>query len=327
MLILIAIALGLLCSLFMPAWATRVFVTFNSIFSNFLSLFIPLLIIGLVAPGIAGLGRGAGRLLLITVGLAYFSTVLAGVFSYACCAVGYPTLLQGFVLQNAAEAGTELSPYFTIEMPPFISVTSALVVAFILGLAASAIEGRNMLGVLNDFRDIVSKVIVKAIIPCLPIYIFGIFLQMGSDSQIGGMLGMFLKVIAFIFGIHIAVLLAIFCIAVLLARKNPLKSLVTMLPAYVTALGTSSSAATIPVTLSQAKKLGVRGDTADFTVPLCATVHMPGSILKLTACAFAISYCSGMPTDAGLFIGFIMMLAITMVAVPGVPGGAIMASL
>ena len=126
---------------------------------------------------------------------------------------------------------------------------------------------------------------------------------------------------------HILLLLFQFCVAGAIAKKNPIKALITMLPAYMTALGTQSSAATIPVTLAQAKKNGVADEVAEFSVPLCATIHLAGSTLKIVACAFAISFMLGMPTNVGLYAGFIMMLGITMVAAPGVPGGAIMASL
>lgn len=326
--ILIAIALGIVCSFFFPGWAVRVFLTFNSIFSNFLGMFIPLLIIGLVAPGIADLGKGAGKLLLITVVLAYSSTVLSGVFSYFSCKLAYPHILgNGLSALSNMDMSNTLTPYFTIEMPAFISVTTALVVAFILGLTTATITGTTMRGFLVDFRDVVTTVITKVIIPCLPLYIFGIFLQMGAEGHVGAVLGAFLKIVGFIFLLHVTELLFLFFVAGPIAHKNPFKALITMLPAYVTALGTASSAATIPVTLQQAIKNGVREETASFTVPLCATIHMPCSILKITAVAYAISLSMGLPSDFGTYFGFIMMLAITMVAAPGVPGGAIMAAL
>jgi len=326
--ILIAIALGIAFSFFFPGWLVRVFLTFNSIFSNFLGMFIPLLIIGLVAPGIADLGKGAGKLLLITVLLAYSSTVLSGAFTYVSCNLAYPHILgDGLSSLGNMDMSNKLLPYFTIEMPPFISVTTALVLAFILGLSTAQLSGTTMRDFLVDFRDIITSVISKVIIPCLPIYIFGIFLQMGAEGHVGAVLGAFLKIVGFIFLLHVTELVFLFLVAGGVSKKNPFKALVTMLPAYVTALGTSSSAATIPVTLQQAIKNGVRSETASFTVPLCATIHMPCSILKITAVAYAISLSMGLPCDFGTYIGFIMMLGITMVAAPGVPGGAIMAAL
>jgi Na+/H+-dicarboxylate symporter len=184
-----------------------------------------------------------------------------------------------------------------------------------------------MKGFLVDFRDIITRVITTVIIPCLPLYIFGIFLQMGAEGHVGAVLSAFLKIVGFIFLLHATELVFLFLVAGAVTRRDPFHALITMLPAYVTALGTASSAATIPVTLQQAIKNGVRPETAGFTVPLCATIHMPCSILKITAVAYAISLSMGLPCDFGTYIGFIMMLAITMVAAPGVPGGAIMAAL
>ena len=326
--ILIAIVLGILCSLFFPTWAARVFVTFNSIFGNFLGMFIPLLIIGLIAPAIADLGKGAGKLLLITIAIAYLSTILAGFFSYFTCRATYPALLGNSVkaLGEMDMAGS-LKPFFTIEMPAFISVTTALVFAFLLGLGMSLIPGTTLNKAMHDFRGVIEVVIAKFIIPILPLYIFGIFLQLGAEGNVGPVLGTFAKIILIIVVMHVTVLLLQFLIAGAIAKKNPFRSLVTMLSAYVTALGTQSSAATIPVTLASAKKNGVSEPVADFVIPLCATIHMPCSILKITACAYAISLGMGLATDPALYIGFVMMLAITMVAAPGVPGGAIMASL
>ena len=299
--ILAAIILGILCSLFFPAWAVRTFLTFNGIFSNSLGMFIPLLIIGLVAPAIADLGKGAGKLLLITVAIAYFSTVTVGLVSYFTCKLTFPHILgDSLGSLSGFDAAKSFEPFFTIEMPAFINVTTALVVAFVLGLGCSAIKGGAMKSVLDDFRDIIMMTIRNVIIPCLPVFIFGIFLKMGAEGQVASVMGMFVKVVIVIIALHIAVLVCQFLIAGAISGKRPLKSLVTMLPAYVTALGTQSSA---------------------------ATIHMPCSILKIVACSLAVSMSMGMPTDFGLFFQFILMLAITMVAAPGVPGGAIMAAL
>ena len=327
--VLIAIALGILCSFFFPDALTRVFITVNSIFSNFLGLFIPIIILGLIAPGIFELGKGAGRLLLITAGIAYLSTVLSGLFSFATCRVTYPSLLGGAVtsLGGIDMAANDLKPYFTIEMPPLMSVTTSLVLAFVIGLSLIGIRGDSFRNVMLELREIVFLVIRKVIIPILPVFIFGIFLEMGAEGNVGPVLGMFLKIIVIIFVMHVTVLVLQFCIAGAVARKNPFKALWTMLPAYVTALGTQSSAATIPVTRAQAIKNGVDPDVADFVVPLCATIHMSCSILKIVACAYAISLSMGLDTSFGTYAGFILMLGITMIAAPGVPGGAIMAAL
>lgn len=326
--IIIAIILGIVCSLFFPTFLVRFFATINSIFSNFLGFVIPLIILGLVAPSISDLGKGAGKLLLITVAIAYGSTVFSGFFSYFTCRWSYPMIIdQDPSFANIDTASSSISPFFTVDMPPLMSVTTALIFAFVLGLGLTAVMGTTLKSVLNEFRDLVNSVISKAIIPVLPLYIFGIFLVIGSEGQVGSVLGLFMKVILVIFAMHVVLLLIQFIIAGAISKKNPFKALVTMLPAYVTALGTQSSAATIPVTLAQAKKNGVSEDIADFVIPLCATVHLAGSILKIVACAYAITWMMGMPSDISVYAGFICMLGIIMVAAPGVPGGAIMAAL
>ena len=327
--VLIAIALGIICSFFFPDGLTRCFITFNSIFSNFLGLFIPIIILGLIAPGIFELGKGAGKLLLITAGIAYLSTILSGLFSSTTCRFTYPSLLGGAVasLGGIDMDANDLKPFFTIEMPPLMSVTTSLVLAFVIGLSLIAVKGDYFKGVMLELRELVFLVIKKVIIPILPLFIFGIFLEMGAEGNVGPVLGMFLKIILIIFVMHVTVLVLQFCIAGAIAHKNPFKALVTMLPAYVTALGTQSSAATIPVTRAQALKNGVDPDVADFVVPLCATIHMSCSILKIVACAYAISLSMGLDISFGTYAGFILMLGITMIAAPGVPGGAIMAAL
>ncbi len=327
--VLIAIALGVICSFFFPAWLVRCFITFNGIFSNFLGLFIPIIILGLIAPGIFELGKGAGRLLLITAGIAYLSTILSGLFSYGTCRLTYPALLgdAAVSLGSIDMEANDLKPFFTVEMPPLMSVTTALVLAFVIGLSLIAIHGVTFRNLMLELRELVFLVIKKVIIPVLPLFIFGIFLEMGAEGNVGPVLGMFLKIIIVIFLMHVIVLVLQFCIAGAISGKNPFKALWTMLPAYVTALGTQSSAATIPVTRAQAIENGVNPDVADFVIPLCATIHMSCSILKIVACAYAISLSMGLDVSFGTYLGFILMLGVTMIAAPGVPGGAIMAAL
>lgn len=327
--IIIAIILGIFCSMFFPDAITRIFITINGIFGNFLGFAIPLIILGLVAPGIAELGNGAGKLLGITALIAYGSTLFAGFFSFFTCEWSYPMILtKSDALADMGDlAVAGIQPYFTVDMPPVMGVTTSLVMAFVLGLGLSAVKGDSFKNVLIEFRSLVTILIEKAIIPFLPLYIFGIFLKIGAEGQVSTILQLFLKVIIVIFVMHVLLLLIQFTIAGIVSKKNPIKALVTMLPAYMTALGTQSSAATIPVTLAQAKKNGVSDEIADFVVPLCATVHLSGSILKIVACAYAILWMMGMPCGVDIFAGFICMLGITMVAAPGVPGGAIMAAL
>ena len=325
--IIIAIIAGIGIGLISPDWIIRIFLTFNGIFSQFLGFAIPLIILGLVTTAIADIGKGAGKMLLLTVAIAYGSTILAGVISYLTGAAIFPSMIDSSSSPDAISSAKELTPYFSVNIPPLMNVMTALVLAFVLGLGLAALKTDTLKNAAHDFENIIVKTIKTAIIPLLPLYIFGIFLNMTYAGQVFGILTVFIKIIGIIFLIHIGILLLQFCIAGGFAKKNPFKLLWTMMPAYFTALGTQSSAATIPVTLEQTKKNGVSEDIAGFTIPLCATIHMSGSTLKIVACALALMIMKDMPYDFGMFAGFICMLAITMVAAPGVPGGAIMASL
>ena len=326
--ILIAIALGVLLGNILTLPWVRIFITFNSIFGQFLGFIIPLIILGLVTPAIADIGKGAGKLLLITVGIAYADTVVAAILSYATGSTFFPSLIgNGSQTLETVEKSAEILPYFTINIPATIDVMSALVLSFIVGLGI-AYGGHTVLrGATNEMKAIIVGVIERVIIPLLPVYIFGIFLNMTFSGDVMRMMTVFAKIIVVIFALHIFVLLYQYLIAGAIVRKNPFRLLANMFPAYLTALGTSSSAATIPVALKQTLKNGVSEGVAGFVIPLCATVHLSGSAMKITACAFTIALLEGLPTDFPLFLHFIMVLAIFMVAAPGVPGGAVMASL
>lgn len=325
--IIIAIAAGIVSGFFVPEWVVRLFITFNGVFSQFLGFIIPLIIFGLVTPAISDIGNKAGKMLLITVAIAYGSTVFAGLLSYLTGAALFPGMIHNAGTLAALEDTVELTPFFTVNIPPVMGVMTALVLAFTLGLGLAAIDRPTLKDAIHDFEQVIVKTIKTAIIPVLPVYIFGIFLNMTYAGQVFSILTVFIKIIGIIFLIHIFILLIQFIIAGGFAKKNPFKLLWTMLPAYFTALGTQSSAATIPVTLQQTRKNGVSEDVAGFVIPLCSTIHMSGSTLKIVACALALMITQGMPYDFGMFLGFILMLGITMVAAPGVPGGAIMASL
>jgi Na+/H+-dicarboxylate symporter len=325
--IIIAIVLGIGAGLIAPAWFIRIFLTFNGIFSQFLGFAVPLIILGLVTTAIADIGKTAGRMLLLTVAIAYGSTVFAGLASYLTGAALFPSMIDSGTSLASVTGKEELAPFFNVTIPPLMNVMTALVLAFMLGLGLASLDKDTLKKAAHDFEEIIIKTIKAAIIPLLPLYIFGIFLNMTYVGQVFGILTVFIKIIGIIFLIHIAILILQFCIAGAASGKNPFRLLWNMMPAYFTALGTQSSAATIPVTLEQTRKNGVSEDIAGFTVPLCATIHMSGSMLKIVACALALMIMKGMPYDFGMFLGFICMLAITMVAAPGVPGGAIMAAL
>ena len=325
--ILIAIVLGIIIGQVFPLGLVRIFETFNAIFSQFLGFCIPLIIVGLVTIAIADIGRGAGKMLLVTVLLAYGCTLLAGFLSLFTGLSFFPSLItSGVPLEEIAEAqGVE--PYFSVKIPPVMDVMTSLVLAFVLGLGAASLKTDYLKNVARDFQQIIIKTISSVILPLLPLYIFGIFLNMTHTGQVFSILVVFIKIIGIIFALHILWLILLYVVAGGIVHRNPFKLLWNMLPAYFTALGTQSSAATIPVTLEQAKKNGVSNEVAGFVIPLCATIHLSGSMLKIVACALALMIMQGMPYSFGMFAGFICMLGITMVAAPGVPGGAIMAAL
>lgn len=323
--ILLAIILGVAVGMFLPSEIVRVFVTFNSIFGNFLNFLIPLIIVGLITPGISELGKAAGKWLAVTALIAYGSTIFAGFMAFGSSMAVLPRLLSGKHIQAVDNPEDSMfQPYFTIEMPPLLSVMTALVLAFVVGVGITRIKSDALFKGFVELRDIVIAVIEKIIIPLLPLYIFGIFLNMTNSGQAFEVIVTFLGVVVFVFILTVILLLIQYGVAGIVSHKNPLKMLKTMLPAYMTALGTSSSAATIPVTLRQARKMGVSEAVSAFTIPLFATIHLAGSTVKITSFAIAVIMLSGGMISPHLMVGFILMLGITMVAAPGVPGGAIM---
>lgn len=325
--IVIAIVMGILIGNVLPEGWVRVFVTFNYVFSQFLGFMIPLIIIGLVAPAIADIGKAAGRLLLLTVGLAYADTIIAGLLAFATGTMLFPMLIDTEASTAAIEKADALVPYFQLNIPAILDVMAALVSSFVVGIGVAYTDSPILKKGFSEFRTIIEKAIQVAIIPLLPLYIFGIFLGMTFTGEAYHIIAVFAKIICIIFVLHIVILMYEFLIAGGLSRKNPLRLLMNMLPAYFTALGTSSSAATIPVTLRQTKKNGVSDEIASFCVPLCATIHLSGSMMKITCCALTVCLIGGLPHDFPLFLHFIMLLGVCMVAAPGVPGGAVMAAL
>jgi Na+/H+-dicarboxylate symporter len=325
--IIIAIILGILCSLFFPDWLGRVFVTFNGLFSNFLDLFIPVLIFALITPAIAGIGKGAGKWLGITAGIAYASTIISGFIAFGIAAASYNWLLGDKKLDTLADIDEgALSAYFDIEMPAPFEVMTALILAFCIGLAMTAVKSDVLYTGVRELEGIVMKVIKVFVIPLLPIFVFGTFLGMGMNGTLLDVIGTFIKVLVLATVMTILLLIAQYLFTGAVTGKNPFKALWNMMPAYATALGTSSSAATIPVTLECAKKNDVSDNVAGFTVPLCATIHLAGSMMKITLFSLAVIHMFDLDISAGKFIGFMFLLGIMMVAAPGVPGGAIMAA-
>ncbi|MFT9849242.1 dicarboxylate/amino acid:cation symporter [Aneurinibacillus sp. REN35] len=327
--LILAIALGIVIGAFSPKWVIEITSTFNGIFGNFLGFVIPLIIIGFVAPGIGELGKGAGKLLAITTVIAYASTIIAGLLAYFTSSAILPNILEVGSMNMSAKNPEEalVSPLFKVDMPPVMGVMTALLLAFTIGLGIAAIKGDTLKKVMDDFQQIVEKLITNIIIPLLPVHILGIFANMTYAGQVATIMSVFAKVFVMIIVLHIVILLIQYGLSGAVAGGNPFRLLKNMMPAYFTAIGTQSSAATIPVTLRQTKKNGVKEGSAEFVVPLCATIHLSGSTITLVSCAMAVMMLNGMGTSFGALFPFILMLGITMVAAPGVPGGAVMAAL
>ena len=324
--ILAGIAIGKMKVLFV----VELLATFNNIFGSFLGFIIPLIIIGFVAPGIGNLGKSAGKLLGGSTILAYVSTIIAGSFAYVVDTNLFPKLLNvgSFILHDTTNPEEALvKSLINIKIAPLMDVMTALVLAFVLGLGIAYLKEDTVKKFMDEFQLIVEGTIKSVIIPLLPFHISGIFANMTYAGKVEMIIAVFAKVFVVIIILHILILLFQYTVAGSLNGKNPISLIRNMLPAYFTAVGTQSSAATIPVTLAQTKKNGANDGIAEFTVPLFATIHLSGSTITLTSCSLAIMMLEGMNFSFSSYFGFILMLGVTMVAAPGVPGGAVMAAL
>ncbi|MCZ2260475.1 dicarboxylate/amino acid:cation symporter [Sporosarcina sp. G11-34] len=335
--IIIAIGLAVILGLLLPnipvigeaftSWFVSLAATFNMIFGGFLNFIVPLIIIAFIAPGIAKLGKGSGKLLGIAALIAYASTIAAGILAYFTAS----TLLPKFIgsvgegnIEDAARVAGEA--FFELEMTPIMGVMSALLLAFLFGIGMASIGSKSLLDVFEEFNVLIEKVITFVIIPLLPFHIFGIFLNMTYTGEVARVLSVFAVVFAMIIILHLVMLTIQYTVAGSVSKQSPLFLMKTMAPAYFTALGTQSSAATIPVTLRQARKTGASDKVTDFTIPLFATIHLSGSTITLVSCSIGVMIMNGVPVEFSSYLPFIFMLGVTMIAAPGVPGGAVMAA-
>ncbi|MCC5934406.1 MAG: dicarboxylate/amino acid:cation symporter [Candidatus Cyclonatronum sp.] len=326
--LIIGIIAGILVGLFLPEWIGRLLYTFTHLFGQFLVFMVPLIIVGFIAAGIAELGAKAGKLLAGTAGLAYGSTVLAGVLAYFVSTGIIPRFIEH---GDVGESTSGLAPFLEISTPPIFGVMTALVTAFVFGLGINYLKQKEnrtaLFNWMDEFRSIIVLVITKVIIPFLPLHIAGIFADMAASGEAFQTLAVFARVFLVIIGTHLLWIITQYTIAALRTGVNPFKAIRQMLPAYTTALGTMSSAATIPVTLASVKSNGVSDRTAEFVVPLSATIHLAGSTITLVACSVAVLILNGITPEFGMFFQFILLLGVTMIAAPGVPGGAVVAAI
>jgi Na+/H+-dicarboxylate symporter len=330
--LLIAIVIGILLGSFAPEPFNRLVITASTLFSSFLRFVIPLMILAFVTMGIADLSQGAGKLLCITAGISYGSSLVSGTLAFLTAINLFPSFMNPALLASIGnpEEGM-LSPVFTLPLAPPLDVTAAVVLAFILGLCISSMRGRELqdalYGPVKEFAAIIDKVLHKAIIPLLPLYICGTFVNMTVSGQTFVILNILWKVFLTVIILHLGYLLVLFLISGSLAKKNPFVLMKNQIPGYLSAVGTQSSAATIPVNLKCAEADGVSEEIRNFVIPLCANIHMAGSMITITSCVTAVLLMHNMPTSLGVIVPFIMTLGVAMVASPGAPGGSIMTAL
>ncbi|MBR4755829.1 MAG: dicarboxylate/amino acid:cation symporter [Bacteroidales bacterium] len=324
--VLLAIFCGALVGTISPEPVVRVLKTFNVLFAQLLKFIIPLLILGLVTPAIANVGKQAGRMLLTVIGIAYLSTICSGFFAYLCSSGTLPLYLTAGELSSDAVSAKEFLPYFDIKIPPVCDILTALVLSFMLGIGIIVTSSAPLKKAFDDFGAIVKLTIEKVVIPMLPWYIFTMISEMSAKGVIAVVLGSGFKIILTGVVLSILYLVIQYTIAGAIAGKNPFKCLWNMVPAYLTAFSVCSSSAVIPVTSECTRKNGVSDDIVDFTIPLCSTVHMCGSTIKLAVSSIAVAYLTGTPLPFAVYVHFVLMQGIAAVAAPGVMGGVLMAS-
>lgn len=333
--LIFAIFLGIILGNFLPLSFVRIFKTFTSFFGSFLAFFIPFMIIGFVVIGIARLSEGAGILLALTAGISYISTIIAGLFSYTVAFNFYPNLVSTDLVKSLqytiSNNSMLVSPYFTIPLSPALDVTTAIVFAFMVGITISYMRkekiGETTFNIFNDFEMIVKRILNHFIIPLLPIHIFGIICELTYTGEVFSIIKLFITIYLCIFAMHYIYMLVMFSIAGTISKKNPFRLIKNQISGYLTAVGTQSSAATIPVNIQCGLKNGTSKEIVNFVVPLCATIHLSGSMITITSCVMGVLIMSGMNYSLTTILPFIAMLGIAMVAAPGAPGGAIMSAL
>ena len=324
--ILLAIGGGALLGLIAPEGLVRIFKTFNVLFAQILKFIIPLLILGLVTPAIAHVGKGAGKMLLAVMGIAYLSTICPGFFAHLCASHAMPLYLKAGELSAEAVSAKEFLPYFDLKIPPVCDVLTALLLSFVIGVGIIFTDAQALRKGFDEFERIIRMTIERVIIPLLPWYVFTMICEMSARGVIAAVLASGAKIILTGIVLTILYLIIQYCIAGAIAGKNPLKCLWNMLPAYFTAFSICSSSAAIPVTSDCTRKNGIPDDIVDFTIPLCSTVHMCGSTIKLAVSAIAVAYLTGTPLPFAVYVHFVLMQGIAAVAAPGVMGGVLMAS-
>ena len=325
--LLLGVVVGILAGLVANEGLMHVVVTLNYIMGQVISFCVPLIIIGFIAPSITKLGKNASRMLGIALVLAYTSSLGAALFSMA---VGY-ALIPGMSINPAVEGLKELPEVvFQLSIPPVMGVMSALVFSVMIGLAATWTKAVTVTKLLDEFQKIVLDVVKKIIIPILPIYIAFTFCSLAYEGSITKQFPVFVKVIIIVMAGHYLWMTLLYCLGGAYSGKNPVNVVKNYGPAYITAVGTMSSAATLAVALECARKSEptLRDDMVDFGIPLFANIHLCGSVLTEVFFVMTVSkVLYGTLPELSTMILFCVLLGVFAVGAPGVPGGTVMASL
>ena len=323
--LVLGITLGIICKSLNLDFPIRLLATFSELFGSFLSFIIPLIMIGFIVPGIASLGNKSGKGLLITTIVAYISTLCSGFLAFSAGSYLLPKFLKSNSL--VIESSNQITTFFSIDIPPIMSVMSALVFSFVMGISLSKIKNSSILNIFNEFSLVVTNIISNMLIPIVPIYVGAIFSKLSFSGEIFSTLKSFALVYIILFALQGVYIIIQYSFASSIKKENPLKLLKNMLPAYLTAAGTQSSSATIPVTIECVNNNDVSEEVTDFVIPLSATIHLAGDTITLVLTSMAVMYMTGRIPTFSLMLPFIFMLGVTMVAAPGVPGGGVMAAL
>ena len=323
--LLLAIAAGILAGLVLPEGAMQVVVTAKYILGQMINFCVPLIIIGFIAPSITQMGNGATRMLLVAVAAAYLSSLLAAFLS---AGAGY-AIIPHLNIVNDTKNLRELPPVaFQLDIPQIMPVMSALVLSILLGLAAVWTKAKTVSAVLQEFQGIVLALVKRIIIPILPLFIAVTFCSLAWEGTIS-QLPVFLIIILIVLAGHYLWLAVLYGAASLYSRRSGLEVLRHYGPAYLTAVGTMSSAATLGVALECARKSrNLRRDVVDFGIPLFANIHLCGSVLTEVFFVMTVSVILyGQIPKVGTMILFCFLLGVFAIGAPGVPGGTVMASL
>ena len=324
--LLLGIAVGILCGLVFSESVMKVIVTLQYIMGQLITFCVPLIIIGFIAPSITKLGANASRLLGVAVVIAYVSSICAAFMSMGA---GY-ALIPHLSIDTSVAGLRELPEVvFELNIPQIMSVMSALVLSILIGLAATWTKSQGFINLLAEFQNIVLDIVKKVIIPILPFYIAATFCNLSYEGMITRQLPAFLQIIVIVMLGHYIWLAVLYLLAGAYSGKNPWEVLRHYGPAYLTAVGTMSSAATLAVALRCARKSSVlREDMVSFGVPLFANIHLCGSVLTEVFFVMTISkMLYGSIPSLGTMVLFCLLLGIFAIGAPGVPGGTVMASL